>query len=132
MPQDRRLLTCVVTMIALLIGATSALAKTQSAHSTRISGVVVGINAKRHTLKLRVAHTAKHRVAAARAAAAGGSSTIVVVFGDAKVSGPDGAVSVGDDVTVTTNGSAGPTGATPARAPQCPERSQRSIRWPAR
>jgi hypothetical protein len=108
-PKDRRLLTCVVTVIALLIGATSALAKTQGAHPTRISGVVVGINAKRHTLKLHVAHTAKHRVAAARAASAGGSSTIVVVFGDAKVSGPDGAVSVGDDVTVTTNGPAGPT-----------------------
>lgn len=109
MSQHRRLLTCAVTVLALLVGASSALARTHATHSTRISGVVVSINAKRHTLKLRVGRTAKQRRATARAASAGGSSTIVVAFGDASVTGPDGAVSVGDDVTVTTDGPASQT-----------------------
>lgn len=107
MSLNRKFLPCAVAALTLLMGASSALAKTRAVHTTRISGVVVTINAKRHTLKLRVAHASKLRKASARAASAGGSSTIVVAFGDATVKGPDGAVAVGDDVTVTTNGATG-------------------------
>lgn len=106
MSLDRKLLTCAVAMLALLIGTSSAFAKTHRTHATRISGVVVSINAKRHTLKLRVAHATGHRKATARAASADGSSAIVIAFGDASVTGPNGAVAVGDDVTVTTDGPA--------------------------
>src|SRR5579859_7101641 len=53
---NRRFLTCCATVLALLIGSSSAFAKTHAAHNTRISGVVVSINAKRHTLKLRIRH----------------------------------------------------------------------------
>jgi hypothetical protein len=90
----------------LLIGSSSALAKTHAAHKTHISGVIVSINAKRHTLKLRVKHGAKHKAGAVARAASGGAG-IEVAFGHATVHGPDGAVAVGDDVTVTTTGPVG-------------------------
>jgi hypothetical protein len=107
---DRRFLICAVSSLALLSGVTSATAKPQVTHTTtHISGVVVAINARRHTLKLRVSHAASQHKGAARAASAGGAATIVVAFGNASVSGPDGAVAVGDDVTVTTDGPSGPT-----------------------
>jgi hypothetical protein len=54
MSLDRKLPLCAVAVFALLIGSSSAIAKTHVAHTTRISGVVVSINAKRHSLKLRV------------------------------------------------------------------------------
>lgn len=101
MSVDRKLMTCAATVLVLVIGVPSALAKTQTGHTARISGVVLSINTKRHTLKLRVARPIKQRKASARVASAGGSSTIVVAYGDATVSGAGGAVAVGDDVTVT-------------------------------
>jgi hypothetical protein len=83
-------------------------AATHAAHTTRISGVIVSINATRHTLKLRVTHGTKHHKAVtARAASAGDSRGILVAFGDATVHGPNGAVAVGEDVTVTTTGPVG-------------------------
>ena len=107
---NRRLLTCGATLFALLIGSSSAVAATHAAHTTRISGVIVSINATRHTLKLRVTHGTKHHKAVAvHAASAGGGRGILVAFGDATVHGPDGAVAVGDDVTVTTTGTVGQT-----------------------
>ena len=105
---NRRFLTCGATVLALLIGSSSAVAATHAAHTTRISGVIVSINATRHTLKLRVTHGTKHRKAGpARTASAGDSRGILVAFGDATVHGPNGAVAVGDDVTVTTTGPVG-------------------------
>ena len=105
---NRRFLTCGATVLALLIGSSSAVAATHAAHTTRISGVIVSINATRHTLKLRVTHGTKHRKAGpARTASAGDSRGILVSFGDATVHGPNGAVAVGDDVTVTTTGPVG-------------------------
>jgi len=107
---NRRYLPCLAAVLALLVtAAPSALASTHPARTTRISGVVTAINARRHTLELRVAHSGRRHRAGARAAAAGGFQTVVVAFGDATVKGPDGAVAVGDDVTVTTDGPAGPT-----------------------
>jgi hypothetical protein len=107
---NRRLLTCGATLFALLIGSSSAVAATHAAHTTRISGVIVSINAKRHTLKLRVTHGTKHHKAVTvHAASAGDGRGILVAFGDATVHGPDGAVAVGDDVTVTTTGTVGQT-----------------------
>jgi hypothetical protein len=102
-------MTCAATVLVLVIGVPSALAKSQTGHTARISGVVLSINTKRHTLKLRVARPIKQRKASARAASAGGSSTIVVAYGDATVSGAGGAVAVGDDVTVTIESPAGHT-----------------------
>jgi len=107
---NRRFLTCGATVFALLIGSSSAVAATHAAHTTRISGVIVSINATRHTLKLRVTHGTKHHKAVTvRAASAGDSRGILVAFGDATVHGPNGAVAVGDDVTVTTTGTVGQT-----------------------
>jgi hypothetical protein len=109
-PLNRSFLPCLAAALALLAtAAPTALASTHPTRTARVSGVVTSINARRHTLKLRVAHSAKLHRAGARAAAVAGSQTIVVAFGDATVQGPDGAVAVGDDVTVTTDGPAGPT-----------------------
>ena len=107
---NRRFLTCGATVFALLIGSASAVAATHAAHTTRMSGVIVSINATRHTLKLRVTHGTKHHKAVTvRAASAGDSRGILVAFGDATVHGPNGAVAVGEDVTVTTTGTVGQT-----------------------
>ena len=104
---NRRFLTCCATVLALLIGSSSAVAKTHAAHTARISGVVVSINAKRHTLKLHLKRDKHPRVATT--ASAGGSSTILVEFDHATVKGPNGAVAIGDDVSVTTTGPVGAT-----------------------
>jgi hypothetical protein len=100
-------------MFALLIGSSGAVAATHATHAThktRISGVIVSINATRHTLKLRVTHGIKHhKVRAGHVASAGDSRGILVAFGDATVQGPNGAVAVGEDVTVTTTGTVGQT-----------------------
>jgi len=105
---NRRFLTCCATVLAIALGASSAIAKAPATHTGRISGVVLSINAKRHILTLRVKHAAKaRRTVLARAAMVGGSSTILVTFEHATVNGPNGAVAVGDDVTVTTTGSSG-------------------------
>ena len=109
MSLDRRFLTCAAAVLTLFAGASSAIAKSHTTHSSRISGVVLSINAKRHTLKLRVTHTARHRKAAAHAASAAGGPAVQVAFGNATVTGPNGAVAVGDDGTVTTDGAGGPT-----------------------
>jgi hypothetical protein len=94
-------------VLALLISSSSAVAKTHAAHTARISGVVVSINAKRHTLKLHIKHVKHPRVATT--ASAGGSSTILVEFDHATVKGPNGAVAIGEDVSVTTTGPVGAT-----------------------
>ncbi len=105
---NRRLLTCGATMFALLIGSSSAVAATHAAHATHISGVIASINAKSHTLKLRVTHgSTHHKTVAARSASAGDSRGILVAFANATVHGPNGAIAVGDDVTVTTTGPVG-------------------------
>jgi len=110
---NRRFLTCGATMVALLIGSSSAVAASPAAHATHkkhISGVIVSINAARHTLNLRVTHGTKHhKVRPGHAASAGDSGGILVAFGDATVHGPNGAVAVGEDVTVTTTGTVGQT-----------------------
>lgn len=99
----RRLLSCAAVLVAALTFSSSALAASHKSHSRHVSGVVVAINAKQHTLKLRVKHAAEHHAATnvVRARAAGADNTIVVTFGDATVSGSDGAVAVGDHVNVT-------------------------------
>jgi hypothetical protein len=104
---NRRFLTCCATVLAMLISSSSAVAKTHAAHTARISGVVVSINAKRHTLKLHIKHVKHPRVATT--ASAGGSSTILVEFDHATVKGPNGAVAIGEDVSVTTTGPVGAT-----------------------
>jgi hypothetical protein len=107
---NRRFLTCGATMVALLIGSSSAVAASHATHKKHISGVIVSINAARHTLNLRVTHATKHhKVRAGHAASAAGSGGILVAFGDATVHGPNGAVAVGEDVTVTTTGTVGQT-----------------------
>ncbi|HVC85716.1 MAG TPA: hypothetical protein VNC12_10750 [Solirubrobacteraceae bacterium] len=97
----------------MLIGSSSAVAASPAAHATHkkhISGVIVSINAARHTLNLRVTHGTKHhKVRPGHAASAGDSGGILVAFGDATVHGPNGAVAVGEDVTVTTTGTVGQT-----------------------
>ena len=108
MLSNRRLLTCCATVLALVVCSSSALAKSP-AHKTRFSRVAVNINAKRHILKLHVKHGAKRFATGAHSASAGGSATILVSFDHATVSGPNGAVGVGDDVTVTTSGPLGTT-----------------------
>ena len=100
----RRLLACAVAALVLASPA-AALAATHAGHSHKVSGHVLSINAKRHTLRLRLRHAAR----GAHAAAAAGGPVIVVSFGNATVSGPNGAVAVGDDVTVTTQTSSGQT-----------------------
>ena len=99
---------CALTALALLAGASSAIAKGHTSHGARITGVVVSINDRHHTLKLRVSAARSSQRATARAAAAG-PRLVTVAFGDASVSGPEGAVAVGDDVSVTAAGSAGQT-----------------------
>ena len=97
--RHHRLLACVVAALAILIAVPAALATTSAHHSRQVHGRVVAINARHHTLRLRVLHTKR-----ASAASVGGGPAVVVSFGDAKVSGPDGAISVGDDVVVTESG----------------------------
>ncbi len=98
----RRSIALAVACAALAVGPAAALAhKTHVAHARKVSGVVLAINAHRHTLKLRVGHAAAARVASA------GGSTLTIAFGQADVSGGNGAVEVGDDVTITTTGGGG-------------------------
>ena len=94
-----RLLACAVTALAILIAVPAALAATSAHHSRQVHGRVIAINARHHTLRLRVLHAKR-----ASTASAGGGQGLVVSFGDAKVSGPNGAISVGDDVVVTESG----------------------------
>ena len=83
----------VVTAVAI---PASALAGGQRhhAHTRRVSGVVTAINPLSHTLTMRTRHARLH-------AASAGSGTLTISFGSAHVNGPDGAVVVGDTVTVT-------------------------------
>jgi len=99
----RRLLSCAAVLVAALAFTSSALAASHKSHSRHVSGVVLAINARQHTLKLRVKHAAGHHAAThgVRATAAGADGTIVVSFADAAISGSDGAVAVGDHVKVT-------------------------------
>ena len=71
---NRKFLMCCATVVALVIGSSTAVAKTHAAHTARVSGLVVSINAKRHTLKLLVKHGAKHHKAVARTASANGAA----------------------------------------------------------
>lgn len=112
MPPKRHLMSCAAVLFAALTCASSAVAKPHHAsHSRHLSGVVVSINAKQHTLKLRVKHATKRhgQFAPARATAAQATDGIVVSFGNATVSGPDGAVAVGEHVNVTCSGLVGST-----------------------
>ena len=98
-------------LAAALVLAPAALATHHTAARTHhLSGVVVSINASHHTLKLRLRHGSSHhgKAASARIAEAG-SGTVVVSCAHATVKGPDGAVAVGDRVSVTTNGLLGGT-----------------------
>jgi hypothetical protein len=99
--QIRRLLSCAAVLVAALAFTSSALAASHRSHSRHVSGVVLAINAKQHTLKLRLKHAARHHAAAVRASAAGADNTIVVSFANATVRGSDGAVAIGDHVKVT-------------------------------
>jgi hypothetical protein len=80
--------------------SSSAFAKTHVVRARRVTGVVLAINAKRHTLKLRAGERALARSAAAGTGPNG--RVLNISFGDANVSGASGAVTVGDVVTVTT------------------------------
>jgi hypothetical protein len=103
--RHHRLLASAVAVLALVVAVPAALATTGSHHHTRqVHGRVISINARRHTLRLRVLHGKR-----ASAAAVGGGQTLDVSFGNAKVSGPNGAISVGDDVVVTEGGNSGGT-----------------------
>src|SRR5579862_1904260 len=90
------LLTFALASLALFAGAAAAVAAPAS-HAHHITGRVVAINVRRHTLRLRVVHARR-----ASAAAVGGGPVVVVAFGSAAITGPDGAVAVGDEITVTT------------------------------
>jgi hypothetical protein len=109
--RHRRLSIPVAVVVTALSCSTAALA---AVHPHKVSGRVVSINVKRHTLKLRETHAAKAGTAAAHAAAAVGP-VVVVAFGKATVTGPNGAVAVGDDVTVTTQTGSGPAVASAIR-----------------
>jgi hypothetical protein len=98
-------------LAAFVVAASSAVAKTH-AHAKTLTGVVTSVNAKRHTLRLRVSRTAAR---AARAASAAHGRVVTLSFGEADVAGPNGAVVVGDHVTVTMAASSG-HGATVAAA----------------
>ncbi len=101
---NRRLFACAAAAL-ILASPAAALAASHGGHSHKVSGHVVSINAKRHILRLRLRHAGR----GAHAAAAQGGPVIAVSFGNATVTGPDGAVAVGDDVTVTTQTSSGQT-----------------------
>jgi len=97
----RRLPYAVLAALAATLAcAPGALA---AGHAHRISGRVLRIDVRRHTLALRANASGVHT------ARAGGGRVFEVAFGHASVSGPDGAVAVGDEVTVTTGASTGPT-----------------------
>ena len=97
--RHHRLLACAAAALAILIAVPAALASTGAHHSRQVHGRVIAINARHHTLRLRILHAKR-----ASTASAGGGQALVVSFGDAKVSGPDGAISVGDNVVVTESG----------------------------
>ena len=105
----RRLLSVCAVLVASLALVSSAVARPHVRHAHRVSGLVAAINVAQHTLKLRLHHGAKRHAASAGIATASGAGTIVVSFANATVSGPNGAVAVGDHVTVTTNGPVGPS-----------------------
>jgi hypothetical protein len=92
---NRKVLTGVIAALAVLAGSASALAHAphHSHHARRVAGVVVAINSSQHTLTLRIRHG--HRLSAADAR----GGLVTISFGDAEVSGPDGAVAVGDSVS---------------------------------
>src|SRR5580704_3094842 len=102
--RHHRLLACAAAAFAILIAVPAALAASGAHHSRQVHGRVIAINARHHTLRLRVLHAKR-----ASAASVGGGHAVVVSFGDAKVTGPDGAISVGDDVLVTESGNGGGT-----------------------
>ncbi len=97
--RHHRLLACAAAALAILTAVPVALAA-GAHHSRQVHGRVIAINARHHTLRLRVLHAKR-----ANAASVGGGHAVVVSFGDAKVTGPNGAISVGDDVVVTESGS---------------------------
>ena len=101
-------LGALLAALSLAAGADAAVGHRK--HTTRISGVVVSLNVKHHTLRLRVGHAPRgHRAAARAHAAAAGGATIVLSFAQASVTGGGGAVAVGDEITVTTDGTVGQT-----------------------
>ena len=106
---NRKFLMCCATVVALVIGSSTAVAKTHAAHTARVSGLVVSINAKRHTLKLLVKHGVKHLKHHKALAHTASAATMLVAFDHATVTGPNGAVAVGDEVTVTTTQTVGAT-----------------------
>ena len=126
--RHNRLLACAAAALAILTAVPVALAA-GAHHSRQLHGRVIAINARHHTLRLRVLHAKR-----ASAASAADGHSVVVSFGDAKVTGPNGAISVGDDVRrrpsrataaarpsrPRSRSSARPTAATPARAPRFP------------
>ena len=97
--RHHRLLACAAAALAILTAVPAALAA-GAHHSRQVHGRVIAINARHHTLRLRVLH-AKRASAGLGAAAATRSSCRSA---DAKVTGPNGAISVGDDVVVTESG----------------------------
>ena len=110
MRSQKSVLTLLGCALALA-GASSALAGAPRAHTVKISGVVVAISARHHTLSLRSPRGIRAR-GLGRAARAGGS-LITIVLGRAHVQGPSGSVVVGDQVTVNASvaGGAAPVAA---------------------
>jgi len=105
MHHRRRLAVLAAVIAAACAFATGALA---ASHPRHVSGRVVSIDVRRHTLRLRVKNAARARAADASGGfQAAGGSLLTVSFGDATVTGPDGAVAVGDEVNVTTQDGSG-------------------------
>jgi hypothetical protein len=108
-PSHHRSVTFLICLAALAGTSTSALAKTHVVRSRKVTGVVVAINSRLHTLKLREGHGVSTR--SARASSSSGGPVVIIAFGDADVTGARGAVAVGDVVTVTaTSGGGGSIG----------------------
>lgn len=104
-PSYRRTISYLACLAALVAVPASALAKAHATHAKKVTGVVVSINARHHTLKLRVHHAAAARVA--DTSSGRGGSLVSFSFGEASVNGGDGAVAIGDDVTITETGGTG-------------------------
>ncbi len=98
--RHHRLLVSAAAVLAILIAVPAALGATSAHHSSRqLHGRVLSLNARKHTMRLRIVHAKR-----ASAASAAGGPSVVVSFGDAKVTGPNGAIEVGDEVVVTESG----------------------------
>ena len=71
--RHHRLLACAAAALAILIAVPVALASTHAHHSRQVHGRVIAINARHHTLRLRVLHAKR----ASAASVSGGPAVVV-------------------------------------------------------